>query len=408
MLDDLGVLMDGAQQQLHSRAEPSLTFAAIGAGQLALLAEAAASIAGPGAVVVAPEAHEAGVWTWEPMTIAGLRAEAWTAMVNTDISPKRFLLPQTEEIFAWQTIDRQPAIVVPPPGQSGQPIVLFGVRPCDAAALAVLDQALLAGEWPDETYRARRNAALVITWACAQPGPECLCDATGLSPAHEAGDVMVVPEPDRDRLLLRGLTVRGRQVVDLTMEMAGVAPSGSDDDPAARPARYAVVLGQLQAATTVIGRRVDLTQLPAASAAANLALFNNPAWPVLGARCVSCGTCAYVCPTCHCFAVTDEPSYTSGRRVRTWDSCQFKEFMAAAGGHNPRPTKTERARQRFMHKLGYHQERHGVLMCVGCGRCVRACPVGLHIAEVCAVLSNSLATSQAPPRIGAGEEETPV
>jgi len=398
--------MDGAQRQPLTQAEPWPTFAAIRTGQVALLAEAAAFVAGPEALLVAPQPNAAGVWSWEPGIVADVRAEAWTAMVNTDISPKRFLLPQTEEIFAWQTIDRQPALVAPALGQPARPIVLFGVRPCDAAALAVLDQALLSGEWPDETYRARRYGALVITWACAQPGPECLCDACGLSPAHETGDVMVVPEPDRECLLLRGLTLRGRQVLGRTIEMVRKAPEGGGDDLAPVPARYAAALERLQAAATAIGGRVDLTSLPATSAAQNLALFEDPAWPALAARCISCGTCAYVCPTCHCFAVTDEPLYTSGRRVRTWDSCQFKEFMTAAGGHNPRPTKTQRARQRFMHKLGYHQERHGVLMCVGCGRCVRACPVGLHIAEVGAVLRDSLAAGQGPQRAGVAEEET--
>jgi sulfhydrogenase subunit beta (sulfur reductase) len=111
-------------------------------------------------------------------------------------------------------------------------------------------------------------------------------------------------------------------------------------------------------------------------------MFEDAYWDSLYKRCIACGTCTYICPTCHCFDIQEYATGSSGERIRCWDACMFSDFTQMAGGHNPRPSQKERVRQRFMHKLNYFPHQHGEYACVGCGRCVRKCPVQLDILEV--------------------------
>jgi ferredoxin len=101
--------------------------------------------------------------------------------------------------------------------------------------------------------------------------------------------------------------------------------------------------------------------------------------------CIRCGVCTYLCPSCHCFDINDEIESASpfrGTRVRTWDTCQFPDFTMHSSGHNPRPDKASRLRQRLLHKFRYFVETTGQFMCVGCGRCISHCPVGIDIISV--------------------------
>ena len=114
-----------------------------------------------------------------------------------------------------------------------------------------------------------------------------------------------------------------------------------------------------------------------------LELFELPYWDRVSESCLNCGTCTFCCPTCHCFDIQDEVQGTDGRRVRNWDYCMSWLFTVHGTGHNPRPSKKERVRQRFMHKFKYIPEkRGGEIGCVGCGRCVQICPVNIDVREV--------------------------
>jgi sulfhydrogenase subunit beta (sulfur reductase) len=122
------------------------------------------------------------------------------------------------------------------------------------------------------------------------------------------------------------------------------------------------------------------------------AQFDDTFWAEMAERCLSCRICAYVCPTCRCFDVRDEPVQTGNghnrfERIRCWDSCAGTTYRQIAGGHNPRAAKGERLRNRFMCKFYYYPEQYGPIACTGCGRCVDACPVNIDITEVIQRLS---------------------
>jgi ferredoxin len=112
--------------------------------------------------------------------------------------------------------------------------------------------------------------------------------------------------------------------------------------------------------------------------------FEDPFWNTLHQKCLACGTCTYLCPTCHCFDISDERKGDAGVRIRNWDSCMFPLFTKETSGHNPRPSQKERWRQRVMHKFRYYVDNFGAIACVGCGRCVMACPVNLDIRKIVA------------------------
>ncbi len=115
-----------------------------------------------------------------------------------------------------------------------------------------------------------------------------------------------------------------------------------------------------------------------------MALFDDMEfWGDVSAKCISCGACTYLCPTCYCFNITDEGAGLSGRRVRSWDNCMSHQFTLEASGHNPRPTKAHRLRNRVGHKFSYYPAIHDeVIACCGCGRCIKSCPVSVDIREI--------------------------
>jgi len=297
---------------------------------------------------------------------------------NTRWSPKEFLFPSTEALFSYRflgdevTLDDAPADV----GEQ----VLFGLRPCDAAGLARLDDVFLR-DGSDPVYASRRHGTALVSLACERARPECFCTAVGGSPAGtEGSDLQLVPLSPGS-WLVRALTAAGTELV---------AGSSRDWTPAAAE-DWAQAEEQRRAVEEEIGR----DPLPAEWAAVLEGSFDQPLWEALGERCLGCGICAYVCPSCSCFDVGDEGNAFCGTRCRTWDSCSFPRFTLHASGHNPRPTRASRYRQRVLHKFAYFPLEHeGRLMCVGCGRCLKLCPVGLDIRR--AVESAAAAGEDAP------------
>jgi ferredoxin len=115
------------------------------------------------------------------------------------------------------------------------------------------------------------------------------------------------------------------------------------------------------------------------------AMFDSPFWDEQARSCIRCGICTFLCPACHCFDICDEvtvPTPLEGKRVRSWDTCQYPDFTMHSSGHNPRSDRASRLRQRIMHKYQYFVEHHGEYQCTGCGRCVSLCPVSIDIIDI--------------------------
>ncbi len=148
-----------------------------------------------------------------------------------------------------------------------------------------------------------------------------------------------------------------------------------------------------QAAEAKITSQVQTDNLKAGE---TTGLYNASFWGEVSFACINCGTCTYACPTCWCFDIQDETRGKAGVRFRNWDSCMYPLFTLHGTGHNPRGTKLHRVRQRFMHKLKYFVDKYDRgIQCVGCGRCVRLCPVNIDIRRVCGMMNTLAASGEA-------------
>ena len=296
---------------------------------------------------------------------------------NTKNSPKGALFPQTERLFAYRHGDDGPQIEAASTGEEER--VLFGVRPCDARALLLLDR-VFGGNTEDPYYAERRRAALVVSLACTHPDAACFCLALGGGPCSQDGSDLTLVDLG-DRYLVGAASEKGKALLadrlfeDTDEESFG---KGEKIKEEAESFMHPAALWKGVAAKG-LDKRLE-------------AFFNDPLWSDLTESCLSCGICTYLCPTCHCFDVCDEAGPVTGERIRTWDSCQFPLFTRQASGFNPRPSAKERFRQRIMHKFSYLPENVNMNGCVGCGRCVTACPVNLDIREVLVRLSRNEAT----------------
>ncbi len=234
------------------------------------------------------------------------------------------------------------------------------MRPCDVAAMGVLD-AVFNWDYKDAAYNARRAATTLVALACAESDEQCFCTSVGGAPDAAAGaDAILRPADGGRRFVLEATGEKGQALLAAAGKVLVEGPA-TLDPPAAVPVRF-----DLAGVTDWLAEN-----------------FESPLWRQFALACLGCGACTYACPTCHCFDIQDEATRTEGVRLRNWDTCALALFTAHAGGHNPRPTQTERWRQRIMHKFRYFLDRFGRVGCTGCGRCGRQCPAGVAISQIC-------------------------
>jgi len=283
---------------------------------------------------------------------------------TTILPPKKVLQPQEERLAAF-TIKGEPQVeeVI-----EVEPTVLFGVHTCDLHAFQLLD-AVFSQDHPDAHYLERRKQTTIVSIECLEPCDEhAFCKDMGTLTAGEGYDLHLtdigpayavdVATEAGEQLLARCTRVRKAEDADmqhLNQVMGAKWP------------RFSYQLD------------FEAAELPSLMTTA----YDHSLWDDLGERCLACGSCTNVCPTCYCFDVVDEVNMalTEGNRLRQWDSCQLDEFASVAGGENFREARSARQRHRFMRKGKYIYEKVGELGCVGCGRCVRTCVASISIVE---------------------------
>ncbi|MCK4591540.1 MAG: 4Fe-4S dicluster domain-containing protein [Candidatus Latescibacteria bacterium] len=280
---------------------------------------------------------------------------------NTKQPPKELFFPHSEALFRF----RKGQAIEESPNEAER--VIFGMRPCDAKSLILLDMVFNAEGFKDPYFIARREKTTIISIACAQPQITCFCTSCGTSPVSEEGSDILLFDLGAN-YLVKSITPKGQQLID---NLGGLLTDAQKSDLKKRDELVKTALAKMKSEIPTEGLKEKLE-----------GMFDSPIWEKIHLKCLGCGICTYLCPTCHCFDIVDEAVDSEGKRVRNWDSCMYPQFTIQASGVNPRLSNKERLRQRMMHKFNYSVSNYGQTFCVGCGRCVRNCPVNLDIREI--------------------------
>ncbi len=255
-------------------------------------------------------------------------------------SAKEAVFPRVEQIMRFTKDDVLPTA-------DTTPVMLIGAKPCDIASFDVFDGVFASekGAYIDPFYKERRNNMIIIGMGCTSKKKGCFCDERGINMAFSDKCDAFITE-DGDYLY-----------VDFISDRVGFI-SGEPCPDSQAPAEIPATL------------KIDAEENE---------IFTSMPWDDYAASCLGCGTCTYVCPTCHCFDLRDADDKGCVTRCRMWDSCMYSNFTLHAGGANPRSTQPARYRQRVMHKYVYLRDNINVTACTGCGRCIRSCPGGINI-----------------------------
>lgn len=288
---------------------------------------------------------------------------------NGPTSWKNYLYPPRIKLFTVSDIGGCFAIE---PNEDPVPQYAFiGVRACDLAAIGIQDHIFIDGQIPDPHYKARREKAFILAVNCIEPGETCFCASMGAGPAcTEAYDLALTEL--RDAFLIDIGSPLGASMVgaETNWQLAGAL-------------EIKRATARIEAAKANMGRTLDISDLPDL-------LYKNldhPRWDEIAEHCMACTNCTMVCPTCFCTDVVDESNLTGSQtgRVRQWDSCFNADFSYVHGG-TVRPDIKSKYRQWLTHKLASWIDQFGTLGCVGCGRCITWCPVGIDLTvEIAAI-----------------------
>ncbi len=286
---------------------------------------------------------------------------------------RAFLLPEVTLVRLRRSADDVEVIAGPPPAQK---LALFGARACDLAALGVHDRVLSDGALTDADYVARRRDVVVIAVQCGKAGGTCFCVSMGTGPRATSGfdlaltEILTAPH--------RFLVEVGSPVGAALAERIALSPAPAED------CAEADAISQHTAET--MGRTLDTAGLKERLASS----LEDPHWAAVAARCLGCTNCTMVCPTCFCTTTEDHTDLgnTLAERTRRYDSC-FSESFAYVHGGSVRPSLEARYRQWLTHKLSSWFDQFGTSGCVGCGRCITFCPVGIDITAEATILGNA-------------------
>jgi sulfhydrogenase subunit beta (sulfur reductase) len=343
------------------------------------------ALAGRGYRVVGPTVRDQAI-VYDDITSPADLPEGWTddqdggryrlvrrgddALFGYAVGPhswKRFLHPPLERL--WRTAREGDGIRVVPEPMPDRRFAFIGVRACELHAMAIQDRVFLGGGHVDPGYRARREGAFIVAVHCGHAGGTCFCVSMHAGPKAEAGYDLalteVVVEGERAFVVETG-SEAGRAVLAELPQRAATAADVAEAE--AVVARTAASMGREMPAEDV--RELLLRNL------------EHPRWDAVAARCLACTNCTMVCPTCFCSTVEDASDLMTGEssRSRRWDSCFTMDFSYIHGG-SVRASTRSRYRQWMTHKLATWHDQFGTSGCVGCGRCITWCPVGIDITE---------------------------
>ena len=280
---------------------------------------------------------------------------------------KKHLHPASQRL--WRAERTGKGFSVMPDDAEPKPLALVGVRACEVQAIAIQDKVFLEGQYVDSTYASRRRNLFIVAVNCGQPGGTCFCVSMKSGPRVSSGFDLALTEvlaDDRHFFVVETGSKRGIEVLSLLSHRLAVE------------SETAVADHIVDHAATQMGRQIETEGI-------RELLFNNhdhPRWDEVASRCLTCANCTMVCPTCFCTTVEDVTDLTGqhAERWRRWDSCFTIDFSYLHGG-SVRKSSRSRYRQWLTHKLSSWWDQFGSSGCVGCGRCITWCPVGIDITE---------------------------
>jgi sulfhydrogenase subunit beta (sulfur reductase) len=294
------------------------------------------------------------------------RLEDWSAVcldyMRTVLPPKKYFLPPRETLFRYTPETGY----VADDDDLERKLVLFGLHPCDISALNILDL-VFGGEYPDPYFQTRRKNIAVIGIDCV-PDEHCFCRSMR-SDIVDRGFDLFLYDVGEHYLTFVG-TARGDDMV-LAAASLFEEISRADIDEYKRRSSLKRSAFRIDLEIRDLPEIFDME-------------YESSIWEELGRRCLACGSCSMVCPTCYCYDVVDRVDLgtNTSTRVRCWDSCLFSSHARVAGGENFRDRQADRIKFRFYHKQRGFVAEYGRPSCVGCGRCAASCPIGIDIVEV--------------------------
>lgn len=282
------------------------------------------------------------------------KATLWLAE-NVTLSPKTIFMPQSEALYQFKAQGKALEIEEIPREMRKQ--LIFAMRHCDGKAVACLDKVFLEEPYIDAQYLQKREQSIVFMLACNESKETCFCESMGVNRTNGEASVIDV------------------QMYDLG-DQYGFVPVSEKGQACLKELSAHFTTKE----TKPLGQQPQMMQFDVSSLPETLkGMFESEIWDDFAFKCLGCGTCAYICPSCHCFDINNKIRGEVGVKLRTWDSCMFDEYTLMAGGHQPRTEKKQRVRNRFLHKLQYFNEKYDMFLCTGCGRCVEKCPVNIDI-----------------------------
>lgn len=294
--------------------------------------------------------------------------DAWFGFTVGPHSWKRELFPPRSDLLTVTPTETGWSFV--PADIEATPRALIGVRACELAAIAIQDRVFLQGPYVDPIYQARRQQLFLVAVNCTQASSSCFCASMDSGPrCHSGFDLALSELPDG--FVVQVGTIAGEDL----LTACATRPATPEESAAAGAARQQAIDQQT--------RSMPTDNLPQRL----FQVLDHPRWKETGDRCLSCTNCTLVCPTCFCSSVQDVRDLNTGTvvRERTWDSC-FNPDFSYLGGELVRPDTASRYRQWLTHKLAGWHDQFQASGCVGCGRCITWCPVGIELTEEVAAL----------------------